>query len=41
MLTAALDSLGHRLSDARSLAASQCEPVSLEDKVAPLCALSS
>lgn len=33
MLTAALDTLGHRLSDAQSLAASQCEPVSLDDKV--------
>jgi hypothetical protein len=40
MLTAALDTLGHRLSDAQSLAASQCEPVSLDDKVRHQCALS-
>lgn len=33
MLTSALDLLGHRLTDAQSLAASYCEPVSLEDKV--------
>lgn len=32
-LTAALDSLGHRLADAQSLAAAQCESVSLQDKV--------
>ena len=40
MLTAALDTLGHRLSDAQSLAASQCEPVSLDDKVRQQHALS-
>lgn len=33
LLTNALDELGHRLADAQSLAASQCEPVSLQEKV--------
>lgn len=41
LLTNALDELGHRLADAQSLAASQCEPVSLQEKVCCSCSMCS